>query len=288
MSNYSGDDIVEMARRRITERDEQVIEARGTRELSWRYAFLGLLAVLLLALLFWPGLPLEQKLYAVGHGICAQEHSVSLAGLRLPICARNTGIYASFLITSIYLLALGRNRAARIPPLPISIALLLFVAVMAVDGFNSLFNDMLLPHLYPPRNELRTLTGIGMGVSVAVLIFLMLNNSLWRDSDPRQPIIKSWWELGGALLLCGLVLVGLYGNIGLMYWPIAIVSSLGIVGVLYCVNLLIVSLATGYENSVTRVAQLARPATLALLVTIVEVGALSGLRFWLERNGLMA
>ncbi|HEU4328293.1 MAG TPA: DUF2085 domain-containing protein [Roseiflexaceae bacterium] len=288
MSNYTGDDIVEMARRRITERDEQVSEARGKREVSWRYAFLGLLGALLLALLFWPGLPLEQKLYAVGHGICAQEHAVSLAGLRLPICARNTGIYASFLITGVYLLALGRSRAARIPPMPISVVLVLFVIVMAVDGFNSLFNDLLLPHLYPPRNELRTLTGIGMGVSIAVIVFLMLNNSIWRDSDTRQPILKSWWELGGALLLCSLILVGLYGNIGLMYWPIAIVSSVGILGVLYCVNLLIVSMATGYENSVTRVAQLARPATLALLVTLFEVSALSGLRYWLERTGLMA
>ncbi len=288
MSNYTGDDVVEMARRRITERDEQASEARGARELPWRYAFLGLLGALLLGLLFWPGLPFEQKLYAVGHGICAQEHAVSLAGLRLPICARNTGIYASFLITSVYLLALGRSRAARLPPLPITVALVLFIIVMAVDGFNSLFNDLLLPHLYPPRNELRTLTGIGMGVSIAVIIFLMLNNSLWRDSDPRQPVLKSWWELGGALLLCGLVLVGLYGNIGLMYWPIAIVSSLGILGVLYSVNLLLLSMATGYENNVTRVAQLARPATLALLVTVFEVSLLAGLRFWLERSGFVA
>lgn len=287
MSQQTGDEILELARQRIAMRDQTAIEQRSTRETPWRYAFVGLLGSLLLGLLFWPGLPLDQKLYAIGHGICAQEHTVALGGLVLPICARNTGIYGSFLVTTVYLLALGRRRAAKIPPLSISIALILFLVFLGVDGFNSLFNDMLLPHLYPPQNGLRTLTGIGMGVSIAVLIFLMINTALWQDADPHLPVIKSWWELGVALLLSGVMLVGMYGNIGFMFWPIALVSSVGILGVLYSVNLLIAALLTGYEGRVTRVAQLAKPGTIALLITLVEVGALAGLRFWLESQGLM-
>jgi len=287
MSHQTSEDVLELARRRIAQRDQTAAEQRGARETPWRYAFAGLAGALLLGLLFWPGLPLDQKLYAIGHGICAQEHTVSLGGLVLPICARNTGIYGSFLVTTVYLLALGRRRAAKLPPLPIAIVLLLFVIALGVDGFNSLFNDMLMPHLYPPQNELRTLSGVGMGVSIAVLIFLMLNTSLWQDADPQLPVIKSWWELGGALLLSGVMLVAMYGNIGFMFWPIAIVSSVGIMGVLYSVNLLVTALLTGYEGRVTRLAQLAKPATIALIITLAEVGALAGLRFWLERQGLL-
>src|SRR5437667_5578614 len=108
---------------------------------------------------------------------------------------------------------------------------------MAVDGLNSMFVDMFLPHLYTPQNELRTLTGIGMGTTIAVLLLLILNISLRRNLDDQQRIIGNWLELGGALLLNGLVLLAMYGNVEIMYWPIAITAWLGITGVPHCVHL---------------------------------------------------
>jgi hypothetical protein len=163
----------------------------------------------------------------------------------------------------------------------------LFIVAMAVDGFNSLFVDMFLPHLYTPQNEIRTLTGIGMGTAIAVLMFLILNISLRRDYDNQQRIINNWLELGGALLINGLVLLAIYGNVGIMYWPIAIIAWLGITGVLYCVNLLLTALFMRYEGTVTRVGQLARPATFGLMFTLIELGALSAMRFWLEAQGMI-
>lgn len=287
MSEQTSDEIIEMARRQIAGRKEQMLEHRVSRSATWRYAFIGLAGGLLLGLVAWPGVPLNWKMYAVVHGVCAQIHNVDMGGLQLPLCARNTGIYSSFLISSLYLLALGRARAAKLPPWPILAALLLFVAIMAVDGFNSMLVDMFLPHLYTPRNELRTLTGIGMGTAMAVLMFLILNLSLQRDPDTSRPVVGSWAELGGALLLNLLVLLAMYGNVWFMYWPIAITAWLGIVGVLYCVNLLITALLMRYEGSVTRVAQLARPGTVALVFTLLELAALSAARFWLESQGLL-
>lgn len=290
MSQPSPEDILEMARRDIAARNSAVIEQRVQRDLPWRYAFWGLLGALLIGLLFWPGMSLDEKMFMVGHGICAQLHTVQLGGLTLPICARNTGIYGSFLITFVYLLALGRGRAMGLPPAPISIALLLLVVVMGFDGFNSLFLDLGWPHLYTPRNELRTLTGIGMGVAMGVLILLILNLSLRRNGDDALPVMRNWAELFGALLLSGLMLVVMYGNLpmlGWMYWPIAIMSTVGIVGVLFCVNLLIAGMILGYENKVVRWSQLMKPATFAVIFTLVEVGTLAGLRLWLEMQGLV-
>jgi uncharacterized membrane protein len=287
MSERTPDEIIELARQEISGRKTLASATRATRELPWRYIFCGLIGALLLGLIAWPGVPLNWKMYSVVHGVCAQIHNVDVGGLQLPLCARNTGIYSSFLITSLYLVALGRGRAAKLPPWPITAALAGFIVLMGIDGLNSMFVDMFMPHLYTPRNELRTLTGIGMGTAIAVILILILNLSLRRDPATEQPIIANWFELGGALLLNLLVVLAMYGNVAIMYWPIAISAWLGITGVLYGVNLLLTALFMRYEGQVVRITQLARPATLALIFTLIELGALSGLRFWLEGQGLV-
>ncbi len=280
----SSEEIIELARREIAARRER---ERNRREIPWRFAFIGMLGAILAGMLLWPGVPLNWKMYAAVHGVCAQVHNVSLGGEQLPLCARNTGIYSGFLLTFIYLLLLGRERAAKLPPPAIVGTLALLVVAMAVDGFNSLFVDLFLPHLYTPRNELRTLTGLGMGVAMAVAILLVLNLALRRDPDMDQPVIGNWRELGGALLLGFLVHAAIYGNVAITYWPIAIVAWTGIVGILFAVNLLIVALAMNYEGRVTHPVELARPATFALLVTAIMLGVMAWGRFWLEGQGLI-
>lgn len=262
-------------------------ERSASSERPWLYAFLGFGGALLLGLLFTPGMPLEWKMYAVVHGICAQQHNIFLGNLQFPLCARNSGIYMSFLLTTAYIWLIGRRRAGRVPPWAISLALLGFVALMAVDGFNSLFVDLGLPTLYQPRNWLRTLTGMGMGVSVAVLMHLILTLTLRKDVDDRQPVLQNWRELGGILLVNLLVLAAIFGNLGLLFWPLAFIAFFGITGVLYLVCLLLISLVLGYEGSVTDLRQLARPATLAIFPTIIMLGLMSYGRFWLEAQGLI-
>lgn len=280
----TSEEIIELARREIAARRER---ERSGRDIPWRFAFIGLLGAILAGLLLWPGAPVNWKMYAAVHGVCAQVHNVSLGGEQLPLCARNTGIYSGFLLTFIYLMLLRRERAAKLPPPSIIVALAALVVIMAVDGFNSLFVDLFLPHLYTPRNELRTLTGIGMGVAMAVAILLVLNLSLRRNPDMEQRVIGNWRELGGALLLGLLVHAAIYGNVAITYWPIAIVAWTGIVGILFLVNLLIVALVMNYEGRVTRVVELARPATVALILTALMLGLMSWGRFWLEAQGLM-
>jgi len=294
MSEKTPDEVLELARRQIAARQEaeqsrqmQTQQTQTQRERPWRYIFLGIMGTLLLALLFTPGLPLQWKMYAVVHGVCAQQHNIFIGELQVPICARNSGIYISFLITMIYFRVIGRGRAGRIPPWSISAVLVAFVVIMGIDGFNSLFLDLGLPYLYTPRNELRTLTGMGMGVAVATVMLLILNTTLRQNVDDQQPLLKNWRELGGVLLLNFLILAALYGNLELLYWPLAFLSFTGIISVLYLVSLLLVSLFMGYEGRVTHPAQLAKPATIALLPTLVMLAVMSGLRFWLEAQGLI-
>ncbi|MCG8353076.1 MAG: DUF2085 domain-containing protein [Chloroflexales bacterium] len=263
------------------------LQVRPKRDRPWRYAFLGVLGVLLAALLFTPGLPLQWKMYAVVHGICAQQHNVFLSGMQFPLCARNSGIYISFLLTIGYFWVLGRQRAGRIPPWPITIVLFGFVAIMGVDGFNSLFVDLGMPSFYTPDNRLRTLTGMGMGISIATLLHLIINLTLRKDVDDKQPVLHNWRELGGILLINFLVLAAIYGNLDFMFWPLAFLAFFGIISVLYLVSILLTSLFMGYEGSVTSLPQLARPATIALIPTLFILGILAATRFWLEVQGLV-
>jgi uncharacterized membrane protein len=285
MSERSSDDVIRMAQeqvaaRRAAERDGRA--PRPDRERGWRIAFAGLLLGLLLGLVAWPGQPLSWKMYAAVHGVCAQIHNVDVGGMQLPLCARNTGIYMSFTVTTLYLLVLGRQRAGKLPPLPVTVTLGLFVVAMGVDGVNSLMRDLFLPGLYVPRNELRTLTGIGMGVSLGVIMLIILNQALRRDVSREERVLRGWGELAGAVGINLLAWAAIYGNIGVMYWPIAVTAWVGIVGILFVVNLLVTAIAMRYEGAVLRAADLARPGVIALALTVIELGLLGWARFTLD------
>lgn len=256
-------------------------------ERPWLWMAVGVFGVLLIALLFWPGAPLEWKMYAVVHGICAQQHNIFLGGAQFPLCARNSGIYLSFLLTLGYLYALGRGRAAGLPPWSISLTLLAFVALMGLDGFNSLFVDLGYAGLYLPDNRLRTLTGMGMGISIAVMLHIILNKSLRRDVDDHQRTLTHWGELLGIMGLNFLILVAIYANLSFMFWPLAFLAFFGITGVLYLVSLLLAAMVMGYEGRVTDLRQLARPAVIALIPTALILGSMTTFRFWLEGMGLI-
>ncbi len=286
--NNSTDEILQMAQQRISERKVSTQTQAIAHTQPWRYTFLGLIGALLLALLLWPSIDLNWKMYAVVHGVCAQVHNVDVGGVQLPLCARNTGIYASFTLTMIYMFVLGRARASKPPAWPISVVLLLFIVIMGIDGVNSLLRDLFLPHLYIPMNWLRTLTGSGMGISIAVGVLLILNLALRRDLDEQTAPINDWRELAGAIGLNLLLWAAIYGNVGFLYWPIAIIAWVGIVGVLFFVNMLVAALFMRYENSIVQLTQLARPATIALVLTGIELGLLAWLRFALELQGMMS
>ncbi len=293
MSNEHTEHVIELARQRVIEqRQQQAIQvhsqqqARIARERPWLYALFALVIALVLGLLLTPGMPLDQKLLVVMQGVCSQQNNLFLAGLQLPICARCTGIYTTFLSTLGVLFLVGRGRAGGFPPWHLSAALVAFVLIMGLDGLNSLVDDVGHTAVYAPRNDLRTLTGMGMGVAVAVLLMLVFNQSLRRDVDDAQPLLKNWWELGGLLLFYCLLLAAAFGNMDLLYWPLAVLSTVGMIGALYIISVIACGALMGYGNTVLRLSHLARPATIALFLTVGVLAGLSFLRFWLEGQGL--
>ena len=294
MSDETTDQVLQLAQQRIAARREQerLQAERNPRPAlgsarTWRYAFGSTMGMLLLALLFTPGLPLEQKMIVVMQGLCAQEHNIILGGIQFPICARCSGIYISFVITLVYAALRGRGRAARLPSWYITGLLGGFVAVMAIDGINSTFDQIGITLLYPPHNTLRVLSGIGLGVAMAVFVQIVFNQAMRRDVDEHLPPLRDWRDLGAVLVLNFLVMTAIFGNLHFLAWPLAGLAFFGMLFVLFIVNLMLISLVIGYGGTISRLPDLAFPALLALLPTGVLVTGMALLRSWMEAQGMM-
>jgi uncharacterized membrane protein len=278
MNQPPPDEILELARKRIAERKAGERRHSETHERLWPAIFVGMLAALLLAFLFWPGYSLDWKLYATVHGLVAQKHNVSLGGQELPVCARNIGIYSSFWISLGYLFARGRGRAAGWPARPILAVLAVFVLIMAFDGVNSVLEDSGRSYLYMPRNDLRTISGALFGIALTSILLVVFNQALRANAEPATPVL-TWADLGALLLLNGMFIIAVHSGISLLYWPLAWFTVFSLVGELFVVFTMVAAALMGYMGKVTALSQLARPACLGLVITFLFVAGLAAVRF---------
>ena len=280
MSNTQ--EILDLARRDIAARRAAAETARSYR--PWLWAFVALSSTVLLGLLLLPVRGLDYRLQMLVHGVCAQAHYLEIGALRMPLCARNTGIYAGSIGTIFFLLASGRGRAAKLPPLAITGLIMAGAFAMVVDGLNSMALDIGNYHLYMPHNELRVATGLLMGTAIGSFMLLMFNIALRRAPRHDQRVIGSWLEYCALLLVNCVVYLLIFFGPPALYYPLAIFSVAGIVGVLFISNLFVMSMVGGLEGRVARLAQLARPASIAVVLTGVELTALAALRVWAESS----
>jgi uncharacterized membrane protein len=251
----------------------------------WSAVLLGLVVGLIIGWVLLPGLSLEHKLYLALHGVCAQSHNLITGGVQLPLCARDSGMYLSYLATFAVVLAQGRGRAGRLPPLPVSLIILGLALLMAADGINSTLAEIGLAHAYTPRNDLRLLTGMGAGIGLALLVLLVLNTGLWRDVDDQLRALGGWRDLGLVVALNGLIVAAIVADTPLLAWPLALLVTLGAVGNLAAVLTLLPAVALGRAGRVNHVVQLAHPASVGLILAVVFLAALARFRLSLELSG---
>ncbi len=275
-------DIIERARREVTQR--RAAEAQASGDQPWLWAFTGLSLTLVAGILLWPTGALADRLQMVVHGVCAQAHYLQVGQYTLPLCARNTGIYSGFLATLLYLLVLGRSHAGKLPPLSIVVFLTAGVVAMGIDGINSMLLDLGGHNGYAPRNELRVATGLGMGIAMAAFGLLLFNICLRTNPRHDLPPIRRWIELAGASLTAVLLYGLVWWAPAWLYYPLAIFSVLGIVGLLFIANVFVIAMLSGLEGRLTHLSQLARPATFGILLVAGELALLAGLRSWIEHS----
>lgn len=243
-----------------------------------------ILAIGLLALFLAFPAPLDDKARAALHGLCSQRpsHSFTLGERRLPFDARMTGIYGGFLTASVYLACRRRYRVFGMPTIPALGLLVGGVALLGLDGTNSLFLDLGLWHAYEPRNELRLATGLLTGVALAVGVCFLLSTTLWRRGVAGRRVVAGVGEVAVLVAIqvppAFLVLTGR----GWLFVPVAVALLLSATAVVSALALVVLTILRRRDNSYDHPTQLDGAATAALLIGIAVMALIGGGRFWLE------
>lgn len=222
-----------------------------------------------------------EKLRILDSGICSQWQGRSFypAGVQLPLCARNTGIYLGVTLGLSYLVALGRGKRIGFPPLKVIVALVVFIGLMGVDGLNSTAKDFELPYIYEPNNLLRLAAGLGTGLSVAVFLLPALGILLWREGQ-RQPILRSYRDLAPLLALAASAFLVVASQVSASLYPVAIASTLGLVTMLAMINLLVLLAMSHWQNRSKGVFDIFVPGSVALFFALAELVILALFKHW--------
>ena len=256
----------------------------------------------LIALAGWiyiapPGL--MGKLDAVGYAVCHRldAHSLHIGDIQMPLCARCTGEFNAAFIALIFQGFLGRKRS-KLPNRGILAMLVLFFLAFAIDGSNSYLALMKtnyagafsnIPNLYVTDNTARVFTGSGMGIAMASVLFPMYNQSVWRVPEEKPAL--GWRQFG--ILICIILLFdfGMLTQNAFILYPVAILSTLGVLLLLSMVFSIVWIMVMKQDNTFDHLRQLWLPAvaglTLAfLLILSIDLFRLNLTHTWSGFPGL--
>ena len=217
----------------------------------------------------------------LGYALCHRitERSFAINGRQLPLCARCTGMYLGAALSLIVLWLAGRSRYMALPRLPILIILLSFIAIMGIDGINSYSHFFPnAPHLYQPRNWLRLLTGMGTGLAMGSIILPALAQTLWHEQDFR-PSLLNLRELMGLTVIGGTAVLLTLSNQPHILYVLTIISAVGLLAIVTALNTVMALVLTRRENLAQNWRQASLPLLIGLALAIIELSAISYLRF---------
>ena len=249
---------------------------------------MGLAAGVIIAWLALTPPALLDKADYVGYAVCHRipSHSFFIAGRQLPLCARCTGTFSGALLGIIALTLAGRRRASRFPPVRVLLVMALFFLAWAFDGLNSyltFFPDA--PHLYTPRNELRLTTGTFVGLSLSLLVYPLLNFSLWRSPD-STPVVRDFGEFAGLLAIGGLFILIVLSRHPLLLYPLALTGALGVLAMLTGLNTVLVLVLTRQENRAVRWWDALPSLLVGLALSLTLIGGIDALRYAITRGAM--
>jgi uncharacterized membrane protein len=252
--------------------------------------FVPLAALLVLAgFLFITPPGLLGKADGIGYAICHRidHRSFHIGERQLPLCARCTGEFNAAAITLIFLGFVSQKRSS-MPLKGILAVLAIFFLAFAIDGSNSYlyllkqtYDGFLpqVPNIYVPNNTLRLLTGSGMGIAMAAVLYPVVNQTLWREEDERPSL--TWKEFGILLGIVLLVDLGILSEQPLVLYPIAFLSVLGVLALLAMVFSIVWIIIMRQDNTFGTLKQLWMPALAGLTLTLLMISVIDLLRLQL-------
>ena len=204
------------------------------------------------------------KADALGYAVCHRidERSFHIGDRQLPLCARCSGTFGAAAITLTFFALTSRKRSG-MPAKKFYWLFVLFFLAFGIDGSNSYLyllkqtTGLLtqIPNLYIPNNTLRLFTGSGMGMTMAAFLFPAFNQTVWRDLDPA-PVVDSWKHLLSLLGILLIVALLILSESPIVLYPIALISSLGVLSLLSLIFGIVWMMIMRQDNSFTSVRQL--------------------------------
>jgi uncharacterized membrane protein len=213
------------------------------------------------------------KADAVGYAFCHRIDFRSFhIGLRqLPLCARCTGQYVGAMIGLLFQAVVSPRRSG-FPPKRVLVILGVLGLAYAIDGLNSyLYLPPILsafpglPHLYVPSNTLRLLTGSGIGLAIAVILYPAFVGSIFSEPDSHPAM----WGTRPLLVLLGIL------------YPTALISALGVIILLTFAYTIVILRIFKRVNTYTRFSQISVPLVAGFVVTIAQIALFDLVRFTL-------
>jgi len=220
---------------------------------------------------------LENLLQWMGMGLCHQlpERSFTGGGVQVPVCARDTGIYAGFAVALVLLGLMERKRrSAEVPPMSITLALIAGIALMALDGLTSYLG------IRETNNALRLTTGLAAGFAIGAFTIPLLNAQLWRRSGQTRVLgrARDVALFLAAIPVTGAIVMWVMPSLGVAY-PVLV--AVAILVTFTSVNLVIVCLIPLFDRRFDRLRDTGIAVGFAFALTIVELGLSSLLRVFL-------
>ena len=217
------------------------------------------------------------KLNAIGYSVCHQipSHSFKIGAFTFPLCSRCMGMYLGVFIGVGVLLTKGKKSG--LPSSKILVIFGLLIAAWLLDGANSFFSGVLgRIILYPPSNTLRLITGFGMGLSIAAIIFFLFNLTIWQNCNKTSPIdMKTLFMMGAeAVLIISLIFI----NNEILMNLFAYISTGTVVALLTTLYMIVWIIILHKENSFKKFRELIWMFNAGLFCALLQIILLDSFR----------
>jgi uncharacterized membrane protein len=219
------------------------------------------------------------KLDAIGYAVCHRidARSFQIGDRQLPLCARCTGEFYAAGIALIFQ-AFVSGKRSKLPSRGIIAILVLFFLAFGVDGSNSYLyllkqssGEALaqIPNLYVPNNVLRLFTGSGMGITLAAVLYPVINQSLWRELDDRPAL--EWKSFGILIVMIAVINLLVLTDSDIILYPIAYLSALGTLALLVLVFSILWIIIMKQDNTFDNLRQLWLPLASGLTLALIMI-----------------
>ena len=252
--------------------------------------FIPIAALLAFAAWFYIAPPgLLGKADAIGYAVCHRisERSFHIGDRQLPLCARCTGEFNAAAISLIFF-GFASGKKSGMPGWKLGVPLILFFLAFGLDGSNSYLYLLKqtspdafssIPNLYIPNATLRLLTGSGMGIALASILFPAFNQTVWRTSNPERAL--DWKKLAALVGIVAVIDLLILTENPLVLYPVAILSTLGVLTLLTLVFTMTWLMIMRQENAFQQLREMWMPFLAGLTLALLMISAIDLLRFTL-------